>query len=140
MTINIPANKKVNIPQLRQRLHDLWVAGDDNVGADYRDLPASVLCLRYLWVANMTEKEMGMARGEIAAAAGKAVLVAEGEPLLAAPPEPDYQPDPVTIIYAGLVGTDRTDPEAILAVLDLARAKCVELVAWNARKRNSEGA
>ena len=65
--VNIPDSKKVNIPELRQRLHDLWVSGDDGVGSDYRDLPDSVLCLRYLWVANMTEHEMAMARGEIAA-------------------------------------------------------------------------
>ena len=50
--------------ELRGRLHDLWVAGDAAVHSDYRDVDVSELWARYQWVADLSEDDMRMVRGE----------------------------------------------------------------------------
>ena len=126
----------ITTKELRGRVEDLWIARDAAICSDYRDMNEADLWAEYRWVSELDETAMGMARGEVEPPEVQSIEVVE----MTFSEKPDRQPDPVSAIYAGLCGTDRADPEAILVVLDLARAKCLELRAWNARKRNPEDA
>lgn len=70
---------KGNTYHLRERLHDLWIAGDDAVRSDYRDVAASELWSEYQWVADLTERDMGMVRGEIEPPPVRYIFLIEGD-------------------------------------------------------------
>jgi hypothetical protein len=65
--------------ELMGRLHDLWVSGDAAISADYTDRSDDDLWADYAWVGDLTERDMGMVRGEIEPPAVQSIILIEGD-------------------------------------------------------------
>ncbi|MAG24502.1 hypothetical protein CMI47_02885 [Candidatus Pacearchaeota archaeon] len=71
--------RPITTTELQRRLHDLWISNDASISADYRDLNDDALWAEYAWVGDLTERDMGMVRGEIEPPPVESIILIEGD-------------------------------------------------------------